>query len=262
MGSTKFKPSLLNNTSFGRWYQIAKDMIVPSVTTLIQGGSPLSPWFLEFIIKSSEGSVDKWRNSKSEALRVGTMVHKHIENLLCGESVKIDADPQVQRALTSFSVWFEQNPIKVSALEKFLYCADTNNRGELLHPYAGTCDLVGMIGNERYLIDFKTSKALDINMGIQLSAYKTLWDNTYPDKPIDKIAVLWCKKDYIGSRPTDRTLKTLLKEFEYDPAAIKCCAYLYALHNSDSYGKIKPKLRANLVSEFKLSNVEYQDVVD
>ncbi len=253
---------LLTNTTFGRWYQITPNDVVPSVTTLIQGGSPMSPWFLEFIIKSSEGNVDKWRNSKSEALRVGTLVHKHIENLLSGDEIELPDDPQVQRAVNCFCLWFEENPIQVTALEKFLYCADRTPSGDLIHPYAGTCDLVGVLDGKRYLIDFKTSKQLDVNMGVQLSAYKTLWDSMYPDKPIDKMAVLWCKKDYLGSNPTARTLKGILKEYEYDPVSIKCATYLYALHHRDQYGHIKPRLKAELKSKFKLSNVEYLDVVD
>tara|TARA_B110000196_G_C21152684_1_gene670865 strand:+ start:4784 stop:5557 length:774 start_codon:yes stop_codon:yes gene_type:complete len=252
---------LLDNTTFGRWYQISPTDVVPSVTTLIQGGSPMSPWFLEYIIKSSEGQVDKWRNSKSEALRVGTLVHKRIEDLLSGDKISITNDTEVQKAVNAFCMWFEENPLKVIALEKFLSCSDKTPAGDLITPYAGTCDLIAMLDGKRYLIDFKTSKALDVNMGVQLSAYKTLWDSMYPEQPIEKLAVLWCKKTYIGANPTSRTIKGMLKEYPYDPTSIKCASYLYALHHRDSFGNIKPKLKAKVETEFELSSVEYENVV-
>ena len=71
------------------------------------------------------------------------------------------------------------------------------------------------IDGETWMLDLKTSKSLeDYTYVIQLSMYKMLWDVLHPDQQIDRLGLIHCKKDFMGSRPTQRT--NLFKEVKFD----------------------------------------------
>ncbi len=68
------------------------------------------------------------------------------------------------------------------------------------HGYAGTADLIAEIGGEIWLLDYKTSKAVYPEMGLQLTAYMNadfaLIDGEETTLPvIDKAAVVLLKKN-------------------------------------------------------------------
>lgn len=57
--------------------------------------------------------------------------------------------------------------------------------------YCGTCDLVCEIDGETYLVDFKTTSAVDKkSLSVQLEGYKRLLENIY-GVDIDKTCYLW-----------------------------------------------------------------------
>ena len=236
-------------TRYGRFYDIG-GFYVPSVTTVTKYGCPTPHFLLKYIINNSGGDYDKYVNSTSEALRVGSLVHDKCEELLNGEEVIIENDPQVQKGVTSFCQWYEERKPKVIAVEEVLY-SKTLKQGKLVCPFAGRCDLVVEMDGETWMIDLKTSKTLnDYTYVIQLSMYKMLWDVLHPDQQIDRLALVHCKKDFMGSKPTART--NLFKEVEFNKKAVDCAVYFYYMYEEafDKQGvlKRKPELR----TEFKL----------
>tara|TARA_R100000808_G_C2153381_1_gene163496 strand:+ start:85 stop:819 length:735 start_codon:yes stop_codon:yes gene_type:complete len=240
---------LVENTVYGRYYDIG-GLVVPSVTTVVRGGSPMPYFLMKHIIKNSEGDYDKYLSKTSEALRVGSLAHDYCEKLLLGESFEVENDAEVQRALISFCAWYKEYKPKVIATEEILY-SSAINKGRLVYPYAGRCDLVAEIDGEIWMIDFKTAKQIsDPAFDIQLSMYKNLWDINNPDKIIDKMGVVHCKKNFMGKEPSRNT--RLFKEVKYSPKAVDSVVYLFNLYN-DSVDKAGyPKTKPSLQTFFKL----------
>ena len=245
----------------GRWYEVAPGTFVPSVTTMLKGGTPKDEWFYKFLITASEGNYDKYLEGKSEASRVGIRTHNIIEELLTGKEIEIqDYDPEVQKALTSFITWWSTAGIKAKdliSIEDFLYCLDLKD-GDLKYRFAGRPDLITRMPDPKHpskkivaLLDWKTSKRPDDpSYGLQLSCYKLLWDATHDEK-IDKMFVVWCKKNFRGSLP-GKTSK-FLYELPFDSKAVFCADYLFnKFYRKARESKATPSFRADLMKEFKI----------
>ena len=165
---------LVEGTRYGRFYDIGDGIYVPSVTTVTRYGCPTPNFLLKYIVNNSKGDYDKYLESSSEALRVGTKVHDSCEKLLMGEDLLIEHDPEVQKGVISFCKWYKDYMPKVVAVGEVLY-AKTHKHGRLVCPFAGRCDLVVEMNDEIWMIDLKTSKNLeDYTYVIQLSMYKML----------------------------------------------------------------------------------------
>ena len=252
---------IIAKTSNGRWYEIAEGTYVPSVTTMLKGGTPKDEWFYKFLITASEGNYEKYLKGKSEASRVGIRTHDIIEHLLTGkEYLFTDRDPEVQRAVTSFYTWWQTAGIKkkdIIEIEAFLYSTELKN-GDLKYRYAGRPDLITKMPDPKdpkkkivALIDWKTSKRPDDpSYGLQLSAYKNLWDANNKIK-IDKMYVVWCKKNYRGAFP-GKTSK-FLYEMEYDPKGLECAEYLFdKFYSKARDSKASPTFKSDLKKEFQI----------
>ena len=240
-------------TSSGHWAEI-NGIVVPSLTTILQGGGPKPPWVLKWVINHSVGNnlnYDQYvKGEQSEALRVGTKTHNIVEQLLAGEEILVEDDHEVQKALTSFLIWYKKHLPKVLAVEEYLQCTDVDEEGRLVYPFCGTADLIYIdLNGDVVLADFKTSKQLDSNMGIQLSGYKMLWDATH-ERKIDKLAIILLKKNYLGAKPSARTEQYF--EYDFDPKAVGCVQYLFALHNANKNGILKPTYKPELIENFSL----------
>ena len=241
---------LVEGTRYGRFYDIGDGIYVPSVTTVTRYGCPTPNFLLKYIINNSKGDYDKYLESSSEALRVGTKVHDSCEKLLIGEDLVIEHDPEVQKGVISFCKWYKKAKPDVIAVEEVLY-AKTHKHGKLVCPFAGRCDLVVEMNDEIWMIDLKTSKSLeDYTYVIQLSMYKMLWDILHPDQTIDRLALVHCKKNFMGAQPTART--KLFKEVEFDEKSVYAAVRFFYRYQEafDSKGNLKTK--AKLQTEFKL----------
>ena len=55
--------------------------------------------------------------------------------------------------------------------------------------------------------------------------YKMLWDSLNPGNQIDRMALVHCKKNFKGAKPTART--KLFKEVKFDKVAVESALNLY-----------------------------------
>lgn len=128
----------------------------------------------------------KWLANKgwdeAEALKVeagdkGSKIHKAIENLILGLPVKMEdkywnnskevdeeLTPDEYRAIYSFKQWHD-------AVKPEFLLSETTVISEQYN-FAGTVDAVCKIGDQAYIIDFKSSQYIWPSMELQLSAYK------------------------------------------------------------------------------------------
>jgi len=174
-----------------RVYQRAEGLFYPSVTSILQY-MPKGKFFEEWL-KEVGQSADIIKN---RAAAEGTQTHGIIEQLIKGEEVSwIDnygnaiCNEQVWQMVLRFADFWNQVKPTSLALEQFLY-SDT-------HQYAGTVDLVCKIGEETWIIDFKTSNHLQRSYDLQLASYASAWEEMGKGK-VDKVGVLWLKSSKRG----------------------------------------------------------------
>lgn len=158
----------------------------PSVTTILGilgKGDALNYWAagctVDYIVKNLEvlesGDIhrieDVLKKAKSafktvgtEAMAIGTEVHKAIEAWVKKKEDYRGHNLNVQNALLGFHDWEHKN--NVEWLHNEITVIDEVNC------YAGTADAVAMINGIKYLVDFKTSKAIYDEYRFQLAAYK------------------------------------------------------------------------------------------
>tara|TARA_R100001594_G_scaffold120212_1_gene155804 strand:+ start:257 stop:1015 length:759 start_codon:yes stop_codon:yes gene_type:complete len=246
------------NTLYGRFYEVAEGVFFPSISTITSFGTPLSFGIMKYIIKQSDGDYDKYLNNKSEALRVGTKAHDIAERLLKGEEITIEKDPSVQKAIISFTEWYNMYEPKVVATEKVLYNTICKS-GSYVLPVAGRCDLVAEIKNkegeeELWMIDFKTSKVpRDPRSQIQLTFYAWLW-NLNNERKIDRLGIVALKKDFAGRKP-GRTTKYMI-EYKYNEELAMSAYNIFNAFYEAYDRKGNPKLKPVLATKFRLGEYE------
>lgn len=151
---------------------------VPSVTWITQS----YPKGIQYFKWLADKGWDEAEEIKNMAGDKGTKVHLAIEAILRGEEVRIDSRFMSKNsgqeeeltleecdAIQSFIAWKNANDPKMLASEIVVFSEK--------HGYAGTVDFVCKIGDEFWIIDFKTSQQVWPSHELQLSAYKEALTN-------------------------------------------------------------------------------------
>lgn len=179
-----------------RWYvkEVNKQHIaVPSVTW-IAGKYPKGVQFYKWL---AQKGWDEAEAIKAAAGDKGSKVHNAIEDLLKGKEVKMDSKYTNQQGepeelsleeyecLLAFKDFYDDIVEKASNVKtlktEFVTFSEKHN-------YAGTIDWLVEIGDEVYLIDFKTSQSIWTEYELQLSAYKQSLEES--GQKVDKVAIL------------------------------------------------------------------------
>lgn len=156
------------------------------------------------IIKYCTGNVDglvrwaanlgpKYYTENAHILDIGTKVHETIEEQLTKGTqytlrrTSTNIRNEVKQCVHNFMAWYNHVTknlgwiVEVMLIEVPLVCPW----------FGGTADLVLKINGINFLIDLKTSKKITPDYFIQVSAYKWVIDNFYPEYgPIDGVGVL------------------------------------------------------------------------
>lgn len=142
---------------------------------------------------------------RDDAGDIGTLVHAFVEMHLRGHDhidLPTDTPPEhIERAKTGYAAflqWEQQTQIKVVVQEIMLVSEK--------HHFGGTPDGIGQIGGDPdvieiadgrvrlragakapvlSLIDWKSSNAVYSDHLIQVAAYKNLWEENFPDLPLN-----------------------------------------------------------------------------
>lgn len=143
--------------TFDEKYHIYKldGVKIPSVSTIMK---PLS--------EAMYGTVDQ--EVLKKAAERGTAVHNAIENyILFGIS---DIPEEHEPYFEAFKDWWKENKPEVLGTETRVY--------HKAFRYAGTSDLLAVIGGERVLIDYKTSSTVNKMLtGVQTEAYAKAYES-------------------------------------------------------------------------------------
>lgn len=154
---------------------------LPSVTTILSnvktgGIEPLLIWANRC---GMEGHSH--RDVANKAADAGTCAHDMIECHVKGK--EFDAEPYEYEALDTakpcfeaFLKWADQTKLEVVQSEVSLMSEQ--------YKYGGTFDALSING-ELVLGDWKTSSGIYADYLMQLAAYKQLWEENNPDRPIN-----------------------------------------------------------------------------
>jgi hypothetical protein len=116
---------------------------------------------------------------------IGTAAHAMVEARIKGEDpeareelLALDADGQAKarNAFGMYEKWAAMSNLEIVDQEMQLV-SDT-------YRFGGTPDAIGRIDGELCLVDWKTSNGVYGDYLLQLAAYKLLWEENHPDKPL------------------------------------------------------------------------------
>lgn len=176
-----------------RWYlksvedektSIPQYKAVPSVTW-IAGKYPKGIGFYKWL---AEKSWDEAEALKQAAGGKGSKIHSAVADILAGYEVRIDSQylntntNQMEEltleeceAILSFKRWFDENKPE-SIVWEYTVFSDKHN-------YAGTIDYICKIGEEYWIVDFKTGQYVWPEYELQISAYRQALIDGFHDIP-------------------------------------------------------------------------------
>jgi len=260
-------PHIIKGSTYGRVYQVEKGLFFPSVTTVLKYGLPTQEFLMKWMIEKAEGNYDRYIRHSGEASEIGTAVHLLAERVLAGEVVEISDNPldyvsgkgyyptshtliQIRKGLQSFLAFWNNNKPEIESVEQMMYNTD-QYEDSYMFPFAGRCDLICTIKGKRWLLDIKTSKVVKdvLNYQVQLSMYTIIHNQNNPKKKIDKMGILWAKKDFRGVNPPKSVLTPI--EYDYRPDLIKP-VYTIFQEVYDGFELGKPKVKEPAPRSFSL----------
>ena len=173
-------------------YKNAEGKRVPSVTTIISrfkesGG--LLHW-------ANQAGLDGLTldEARVPAATAGTMAHSLVEAHLHGdEEFQLEGDKSmIEKAHSAFEVflqWQRQTSLTFQHTEVALV-SEAHQFGGRIDAIGRQTDLVGVKDEDAHpqdkllIVDWKTSNAIYADYIIQMAAYRLVWEENYPDHPI------------------------------------------------------------------------------
>lgn len=151
---------------------------VPSVTTVI-GRFKEAGGLMHWAWQCGKDGKD-YREERDNAASAGTMAHAAVEAWIHGQPISFDGDPGVvekaRKAFDAFLEWADQTKLRVTHTEQALVSEK--------YRFGGTFDAI-LLGNRRAMGDWKSSNGVYGEYLIQVAAYGKLWEEHFPDEPID-----------------------------------------------------------------------------
>lgn len=159
---------------------------VPGVTTIcgrFKESGALMFWAYKQGQRAERGEIDSLYDDRDKAAESGTLAHEMVEAYLHGhewtDPTDVDAEivAEASRAFDSFLSWWNQSNIEIIDQEMQLLSE--------AHQFGGCPDAIGKMPDGRLcLVDWKTSSGVYTDYLLQLAAYKILWQENNPDKPL------------------------------------------------------------------------------
>jgi hypothetical protein len=132
------------------------------------------------VLRLCDAAKNEYRNVRDKAADAGTMAHEQVEHWIKKEPVVFEGTEFVttraKRSFEAFLEWADQTQLEVTHTE----CPLVSN----VHRFGGTLDAM-LVRGKRSLGDWKTSNAVYGEYLCQIAAYGILWEENYPDQPIE-----------------------------------------------------------------------------
>lgn len=175
-------------------YRLADGTKVPSVTTILsrfKDSGALMKW--AYSTGREHGRMEALGQDAPESLYdvtakaadIGTAAHSMVEVSINGGdpmtaaaylSLKEDEQLRAVNAFEMYRAWASMSRLEVLHQELPLVSE--------VHRFAGTPDAIGLVNGKLCLVDWKTSNGVYSDYLLQLAAYRLLWEENNPDKPL------------------------------------------------------------------------------
>ena len=177
----------------------------PSVTTILSQTMPQSPFLIKWI---ADKGIDEAERYKAERAAYGTFMHAQFEELIINRFYDLDGlkaklkDYIDNNKLPADFIYYADDFKKdILAFAQFVLDYDVKPLAveiALVHPvhnYAGMidlpCTMLSKPGSKEYInaiVDFKSGrKGFYEEAEIQLHLYAMMWNENFPDIPIDRV---------------------------------------------------------------------------
>lgn len=166
-------------------YKLKDGSKVPGVTTIVgrfKESGALLFWAFEQGKAAERGEISKLYDKRDEAAESGTLAHSMVECHINGVALP-DMAPypnevrrQATQAYQSYLSWESMTKLEIVEQEMELV-SET-------YKYGGCPDAIGVVDGKLSLVDWKTSNAVYPDYRLQLAAYRNLWEENHPDKPL------------------------------------------------------------------------------
>lgn len=163
-------------------YRLKDGTRVPGTTTII-GRFKDSGGLMQWAFKQGKEGKRHLYEEAEKAADIGTLAHAMVEAHIKGgdpqallADIEQEAATKARSSFAAYTKWADQTRLVVVDQEMQLVSEK--------HRFGGTPDAIGMIGNELCLLDWKTSNAVYCDYLIQLAAYKQLWEENHPERPL------------------------------------------------------------------------------
>jgi hypothetical protein len=159
-------------------YKTKDGVECPSVRTILSAfrdPGPLMWW------AHNEGKAGRdYRQTRDDASDAGTFAHAMVEADIHGKPIPTPPDNRVgekaARAYQNYRAWADRTQLKPIEAEVRLVSEK--------HRFGGTMDAL-MIGGKLSIGDLKTSGSVYAEHLSQVAAYKLLFEENFPDRPIE-----------------------------------------------------------------------------
>lgn len=158
-------------------YRNADDKRISGVTTIL-GRFKDSGGLMHWAFKQGQEGKSHLYEQRDVAAVCGTLAHEMVEAWINGENymqiivtAPLDVGKQALNAFQMFREWHDNSKIEI--ISKYQEIQMVSEK----YQYGGTPDAIGRNANgELVLIDWKTSNGVYSDYGLQLAAYKNLWE--------------------------------------------------------------------------------------
>lgn len=158
---------------------------VTKVTGTIDKSPFLIPWAIrlmgEYLLEKENGKTvtvemveeakNKWREAKEEAADIGSAAHDWIEQYIKGKKPAMPENDKVMNCVSAYLKWEKGLKIKWVVNEGLVYSRK--------HDYVGKMDAIAIIGGQKYLIDYKSSKGIYEEFYLQTAGYQIAYEEEF-----------------------------------------------------------------------------------
>lgn len=165
-------------------YKLKDGTKVPGVTKItgrFKDSGGLLFWAFEQGKAAERGEISRLYDKRDEAGESGTLAHAMVENHINGikpvlSDSPTDIETQAWQAFQSYLAWESMTRLEIIEQEMELVSEK--------YGYGGCPDAIGIVNGKLSLVDWKTSNDVYPDYRLQLAAYRNLWEENYPDRPL------------------------------------------------------------------------------
>ena len=133
---------------------------------------------------AERGEIERLYDKRDEAADSGTLAHLMVETSINGGDATLVLNAhsssmvrqEAAAAFDAYLKWASMTKLKIVEQEMPMVSEE--------YQFGGCPDAIGEINGELCLVDWKTSSAVYPDFLIQLAAYKQLWEENNPDRPL------------------------------------------------------------------------------